>query len=138
MPIALRIQTRQGLFIWGILKTKSNTLLMELSRELLKHPSDSWVKSLVEIQWEVGIIAEFTSKKELQKAMSARAVSFVVSTKREHSSMIAAPLPWKWFQLQGFVNDSRASKVLLRIWAGNAELGNRYNKGNFLDFLFYF
>ena len=126
MPMAHRIQTRQALFIWSILKSKSNTLLMEVLRELLEHPTDPWVKSWVEIQRDVGTIATFVSKKELQKAMSDRAVSFVVTTKRAHSSVVAASQPWKWFRLQGFVNDSRASKTLCRIRAGNAELGNRY------------
>ena len=126
MPMAHRIQTRQALFIWNILKSKFNTLLMEVLRELLDHPTDPWVKSWVEIQRDVGSIAMFSSKKELQKAMSDRAVSYVVSTKRGHSSVVAASQPWKWFRLQGFVSDSRASRTLCRVRAGNAELGNRY------------
>ena len=99
---------------------------MEVLRELLEHPTDTWVKSWVKIQRDVGTIATFASKKELQKAMSDTAVSFVVTTKREHSSVVAASQPWKWFRLQGFVNDSRMSKALCKIRAGNAELGNRY------------
>ena len=43
-----------------------------------------------------------------------------------NSSVVAASQPWKWFRLQGFVNDSRASRTLCRVRAGNAELGNRY------------
>ena len=121
MPMAHRIQTRQALFIWNILKTKSNTFLMEVLREILEDPKDRWVKSWEEIQRDVGTIAKFGSKKELQIAMSDRAVSFVVTTKREHSSVVAASQPWKWFRLQGFGNDSRASKALCRIQAGNAE-----------------
>ena len=46
MPMAHRIQTRQALFIWSILKSKFNTLLMEVLRELLDHPTDPWVKSI--------------------------------------------------------------------------------------------
>ena len=41
MPLAHRIQTRQALFIWSVLKTKGNTQLMKVLRELLKHPTDS-------------------------------------------------------------------------------------------------
>ena len=84
------------------------------------------MKFWTEIQRDVGVIAEYASKKEVQKAILDRAVSFVLKDKRDHSSVVAASLRWKWFQLQGFVNDSRASKVLCRIQAGNAELGNRY------------
>ena len=87
------------------------------------------IPNIYMIQRNVGTIATFASKKELQKAMSDIAVSFVVTTKREHSSVVAASQPWKWFRLHGFVNDSRASKALCRIGAGNAELGNRGQTG---------
>ena len=126
MPMAHQIQARQAIFIWSILNSKLNSLLMEVLRDLLDHPTDPWVKSWMEIQKDVGSIAMFRSRKGLQKAMSDRAVRFVVSTKRGHSSAVAASQPWKWFRLQGFVNDSRASRTLCRVRAGNAELGNRY------------
>ena len=50
MLMVHRIQTRQTLYIWSILKTKSNTLLMEILCELL-----STLQPLGEIQREVGI-----------------------------------------------------------------------------------
>ena len=43
---------------------------------------------------------------------------------RDNTTVIVAFQPWRWFQLQGFVNESRAIKQLGQ--AGNAELGNRF------------
>ena len=41
-------------------------------------------------------------------------------------SMFAVSQTWDWFKLQGHVNDSLASKYLVRVRGGNTQLGNRY------------
>ena len=50
----------------------------------------------------------------------------VLSVKQEHFIFGSTPQPGSWFKLQSHVNDSKSSKALCRVRAGNAQLGNRY------------
>ena len=122
MPMAFRIQTRQAMYIWSVIKTA----LMSVLREVLKYPDEPWVKSWLKIQKDIGTISNYTSKKLLHNALVDRAVTHVLTIKREHSTLKAASQPGSWFKLQSHVNDSKASKALCRFRAGNAQLGNRY------------
>ena len=122
MPIAFR----QAKYIRSVSKSKGNTVLMSVLREVLKYPDEPWAKSWLEIQKDIGIISNYTSKKLLHKALMDRAVTFDLTVIRDHSTLKAASQSNGWFKLQSHVNDSKASKALCRFRAGNAQFGNRY------------
>ena len=126
MPMEHRIHCRQAVLIWNISRTKNNVVLISVLRHLLESPGDPWVKAWMNIQSDIGIIADFERKQLLVKAMSDRAVKFVIRVLRTHSSMDTLPQPWSWFKLQPYVTDSKASKTLSMVRGGNAQLGNRY------------
>ena len=129
MPMMYRIQIKQTLFVYNIIKTKHNPTLLNILRELLEHPSDPFTKSWMKIQAQVGLIHNFTKKEHLQAAITHKAVAFVMGVKRQHSTLNTAPKPWKWFKIQDHVNDSKGSKYLCQVRGGNAQLGNRYKNG---------
>ena len=87
---------------------------------MLDYPLDPWTKSWMNIQSQVGIIMDFKTKNLLIKAISNKAVSYVVGIKTQRSTLNAVPQPWDWFKLQVHVNDSRASKTLYQVRGGNA------------------
>ena len=122
MPMAFRIQTRQAMYIWSVSKSKGNTVLMLVLREVLKYPDKPWAKSWLEIQKKIEIISNYTSKKLLHKALVDRAVTSVLIVNQVQSTS----QPNGWFKLQCHLNDSKASRALCRFRAGNAQLGNRY------------
>ena len=126
MPLEHRIQKRQALFIWAVVRSKHNGVLIKVLGELLDNRCDPWVKSWMSIQRDIGVISDFERRQDLVKAMADRAVKFVMKVKRSHPSVGAIPQPWKWFQLLAHVNNSKASKLLSQIRGGNAQLGNRY------------
>ena len=126
MPMMYRIQIKQALFIFNIIKTKNNPTLLNILRELLEHPSDPYTKSWMNIQAQVGLIQNFTKKQHLQAAITHKAVAYVLSVKRQHSTLNTTPQPWNWFKMQNHVNDSKGSKYLCQVRGGNAQLGNRY------------
>ena len=126
MPMEHRIQKRQALFIWSIVRSKQNEFLIKIMDKLLDNRCDPWVKSWMSIQRDVGVISDLERRQDLVKAMADRAVKFVMKVKRSHPSVGGLPQPWKWFHLQAHVNDSKASKLLSQIGGGNAQLGNRY------------
>ena len=78
------------------------------------------------IQAQIGLIHNYTKKQHLQAAITHKAVAFVMSVKRQHSTLNTTPQPWNWFNMQNHVNDSKGSKYLCQIRGGNAQLGNRY------------
>ena len=126
MPMKFRIQIKQAGFIWNIVNTKKNPILIKILREMLDYPLDPWTKSWMDIQSQVGNIMNFKTKKLLIQAITYKAVSYVVGIKTQHATLNAVPQPWDWFRLQVHVNDSRASKTLCQVRGGNAQLGNRY------------
>ena len=117
------------MYVWSVCKSKGNTALMSVLREVLKYPDEPWVRSWLNIQKDIGTISNYTSKKRLHKALVDRAVTHVLTVKREHSTLMAASQPSIWFKLQSHVNDSKASKALCRFRAGNTQLGNRTGMG---------
>ena len=126
MPMSYRILNKQALFIYSIIKTKNNPILSKILRQALEHPADAYTKSWMKIEAQVGLIANYAKKTHLQAAITQRAVAFVLSVKRQHSTLNTTPQPWHWFKMQDHVNDSKASKILCQIRGGNAQLGNRY------------
>ena len=116
-----RIQCRQAVLIWNISRTKNNIVLISVLGHLLESPGDPWVKAWMNIQSDIGIIADFERKQLLVKAMSDRAVQYVIRVLRTHSSMDTLPQPWSWFKLQPYVMDSKASKTLSMVRGGNAQ-----------------
>ena len=42
MPMMYRIQIKQALFFYNIIKTKHNPMLLNILRELLEHPADPY------------------------------------------------------------------------------------------------
>ena len=42
MPMENRVQNRQAVYIWTVIKTKENITLQSFLRELLNHPSDDY------------------------------------------------------------------------------------------------
>ena len=96
MPMAFRIQTRQAMYIWSVSKSKGNTVLMLVLREVLKYPDKPWAKSWLEIQKKIEIISNYTSKKLLHKALVDRAVTSVLIVNQDHSTS----QPNGWFKLQ--------------------------------------
>ena len=98
MPIEHRIQCREAVLILKISKTKNNDMLIYVLRFLLKSPGDPWVKSWMNIQNDIGVIENYERKQALVKAMSERAVKFVIRVLRTHSSMDTLPLPLSWFK----------------------------------------
>ena len=76
MPMMYRIQIKQTLFFYNIIKTKHNPTLLNILRELLEHPSDPFTKSWMKIQAQVGLIHNFTKKEHLQAAITHKAVAF--------------------------------------------------------------
>ena len=91
LPMSYRIQTRQAKFIYDIIKTKQNPTLLNILRELLEHPSDPYTKSWMKIQAQVGLLQNFTRKTHLQAAITHKAVAFVLSVKRQHSTLNTMP-----------------------------------------------
>ena len=95
-------------------------------RQALEYPADAYTKSWMKIEAQVGLIANYAKKTHLQAAIAQKAVAFVLSVKRQHSTLNTTPQPWHWFKMQEHVNDSKASKILCQVRRGNAQLGNRY------------
>ena len=87
MPMEHRIQCRQAVLIWNISRAKNNVVLISVLRHLVESPVNPWVKAWMNIQSDIGIIADFECKQLLVKAMSDRAVKFVIRVLRTHSSM---------------------------------------------------
>ena len=138
MPMAYRILNKQALYIYNILKTKRNLTLLKILRQSLEYPDDPYTKSWMKIESQIGLIVNFKKKSHLQAALTNKAVAFVLSVKRQHSTLNTAPQPWNWFKMQDHVNDSKASKILCQVRGGNAQLGNRYKNRygfKFLDFI---
>ena len=54
MPMENRIQNRQAIYIWNVMKTKENKTLQSLLRLLLNHPSDANTKNWLMIQKDIG------------------------------------------------------------------------------------
>ena len=79
-----RIQCRQAVLIWNISRTKNNIVLISVLRYLLESPGDPWVKAWMNIQSDIGIIADFERKQLLVKAMSDRAVKFGIRVLHNH------------------------------------------------------
>ena len=126
MSLHYRILSKQAKFIWNVTHTKFNHLLLEVLQELLLFPNDPWTKAWAGLQRQVGVIPDIPSKLCLPRKLRTAAAVFVMSVKSSHVSMLAVAQPWKWFRLQGHVNDSLASKYLCMVRGGNAQLGNRY------------
>ena len=125
MPMENRIQNRQAVYIWTVMKKKENIMLQSFLRELLNHPSDDYTKNWLRIQKDIGIITNFEKKKQLTKALVDRAVTRVLEIKRSQSTMCTLPRPWEWFKIQPYVSDTHASRTMSMVRAGNAQLGNR-------------
>ena len=85
----------QTLFIYCIIKTKYNSTLLNILRELLEHPEDSYTKSRMRIQAQVGLIQNFMKKEHLQAAITHKAVAFVMGFKWQHLTLNTTPQPWK-------------------------------------------
>ena len=62
MPIEDRIQCRETVLIWKISKTKNYDMLIYVLRFLLKSPGDPWVKSWMNIQNDIVVIANYVGK----------------------------------------------------------------------------
>ena len=95
-----RIQCRQAVLIWNISRTKNKVVLISVLRHLLESPGDPWVKAWMNIQSDIGIIADFKRKQLLVKAMSDRAVKFVIRVLHTHFSMDTLPQPWSLVMVQ--------------------------------------
>ena len=54
MPMEHRIQKRQALFIWAIVRSKHNEVLIKVLDELLDNRVDPWVKSWMSIHRDIG------------------------------------------------------------------------------------
>ena len=72
----------------------------------------------MKIQNDIGMIMEYERKHVLVKAMTDRAVKFVISVLRTHPTMATLPQPWNWFKLQPHVSDRKASKPLRMVLGG--------------------
>ena len=59
MPLEHRIQKRQALFIWAVVRSKHNEVLIKVLGELLDNRCDPWVKSWMSIQRDIGVISDF-------------------------------------------------------------------------------
>ena len=81
MPMKFRIQIKQAGFIWNIVNTKKNPILIKILREMLDYPLDPWTKSWMDIQSPVVNIMNFKTKKLLIQAITNKAVSYVVGIK---------------------------------------------------------
>ena len=93
MPMSYRILNKQALFIYSIIKTKNNPILSKILRQALEHPADAYTKSWMKIEAQVGLIANYAKKTHLQAAITQRAVAFVLSVKRQHSTLNTTPQP---------------------------------------------
>ena len=80
-------------------------------RQALEYPADAYTKSWMKIEAQVGLIANYAKKTHLQAAIAQKAVAFVLSVKRQHSTLNTTPQPWHWFKMQEHVNDSKESKI---------------------------
>ena len=74
-------------------------------RQALEYPADAYTKSWMKIEAQVGLIANYAKKTHLQAAIAQKAVAFVLSVKRQHSTLNTTPQPWHWFKMQEHVND---------------------------------
>ena len=60
---------------------------------------------------QVGLIANYAEKTHMQAVITQKVAAFVLSIKRQHSTLNTTPQPWHWFKMQEHVNDSKESKI---------------------------
>ena len=120
MPMENRIQNRQAVYIWTVMKTKQNITLQSFLRELLNHPRDDYTKNWLRIHKDIWIITNFEKKKQkhwwigqLQGSWKLNALSLLCVPYHSHGNG------------SRYVSDTHASRTS-RVRAGNAQLGNRY------------
>ena len=126
VPMQDRIQARQANYIWTAVKHRTNPTVHKILQFLLTKPEDQWVQNWMRIQRDIGIITDYSTRKELNVALRERSVSHVMAVKSEQTTMGVVPQPKSWFKLQAHVTDSFASKTLCCVRAGNTLLGNRF------------
>ena len=126
VPMLDRIETKQANYIWTAVKNRTNPTIHQILKFLLTRPEDPWVKVWMNIQRDVGVLTNFSTRKELNKALIDRSISHVMAVKAEHTTMTVVPQPKNWFKLQSHVTDSFASRTLCCVRAGNTLLGNRF------------
>ena len=125
MPIEHRIQCREAVLIWKISKTKNNDMLIYVLSVLLESPGDPWVKSWMNLQNDIGVIANYEHKQALVKAMSEKG-SQVCYQSAAHPFLYGyTSAALVLVQIQPHVTESKASKTLSMVRGGNAQLGNR-------------
>jgi len=84
-----RVYSRQAGYIYDIIKTKKkNPTLLKILREQLDKPWYPWTKSWRKIEALLGNIFRFKKKKHLlQYAVTQKAEAYVISVKRQHSTL---------------------------------------------------
>ena len=123
-PMCERIKERLGLYVWSIVNKRRDPILTGVFASVMRAGEDPWARSVQGLDpLSTGLVLK--PKSVVRRTLLQAAIRTVVAKKREHTSLRYMPLPIRWFKLQPHVSDTQLSRLLCRIRAGDAGLGNR-------------